>query len=134
MTAKRYEAVIIFDPELDERGVAAESDAVEEFIRSRDGVVEKRDSWGKLELAFPIKKKSYGTYVLFVFSASGSLVSALERQQRLSDRVLRWMVVEKDKNVPDWTPERLSERRRLPDPQSDAYEERKPREETAELI
>lgn len=104
MSAKRdYEAVVIFHPDLDERAVQAEAELVQEFVRSRGGEMTRHEVWGRQQLSYPLKKAQFGTYVLFVFSADGSLVSLLERQMRISDRVLRWMVVSKDKNAPDWS-------------------------------
>jgi len=48
------------------------------------------------KLAYPILKKSEGYYVVVEFEASTELPKELERRLRISDAVMRYMVVNKE--------------------------------------
>lgn len=109
MSNKRYEAILVFNPELDEAGVRGQVEKVEATIRSHSGAIEKHDIWGRRELSFTVKKKNSGIFVAVIFNGDNTLVTDLERQLRISDSVLRHMIVVKDKHAPDLSAERRAE-------------------------
>ena len=51
------------------------------------------DRWGKRRLAYEIAKKQYGYYVYIRFEAEGSMVEALEKDFRIDDAILRYLVL-----------------------------------------
>ena len=99
--SNRYEAVVIFDSALSEQDIQQQVEKIETAIKSHAGVLEKHDVWGRRELAYKIKKKDYGIYVVFIFSGDNTLVSDLKRQLRINDAVLRSLIVNKDQYAPD---------------------------------
>ena len=53
------------------------------------------DKWGTRKLAYPINYKTEGYYVLVNFTAQATLPSELERVMRITDSVVRFLVVKK---------------------------------------
>lgn len=106
MKSYRYESVIIFASDLDEKGVNAQLDKVAGIITSHGGTLEKRDIWGRRELAYKIKKRTHGVYTCVVFSGDSAVVADLDRQLKINEGVIRHLVVLKDQYAPDLVPGR----------------------------
>jgi len=99
-----YELVGIFRPQLSDDDVKEEFHKIEGFIADFGGDLVKVDYWGKKPLAYPIENNDQGSYVVCVFEGPSSIVQSLERQLKLTDNLLRSLVVKKDKHAPDFTP------------------------------
>ncbi len=52
--------------------------------------------WGKKKLAYPINKELEGDYTLFEFSSDSQFPEELDRISKITDGVLRSMIVKKD--------------------------------------
>lgn len=90
-----YEIMFIIDPTLEEEKKTATVETVKEIIAA-DGEVGKVDVWGMKKLAYPIQKKNEGYYVVIQFQASADLPKELDRRLRISDSVMRHLIVNKD--------------------------------------
>lgn len=88
-----YELVYIIQPNLDDDGVKAVDDRINQAIGGEDGTVESTDYWGKRRLAYPIKGHFEGHYILHNLSMPPTAVQNVERQLRLSEDVLRFLFV-----------------------------------------
>jgi small subunit ribosomal protein S6 len=86
---RRYELMIILDPDLEERTVAPSLDTFMNVIRQGGGSVEKVDIWGRRRLSFEIKKKTEGIYAVVDLTAEPATVKELDRQLNLNESVLR---------------------------------------------
>ncbi len=93
---RRYEVMVILDPDLEERTVAPSLDQFLKVIRTGGGSVEKVDVWGRRRLAFEIKKKAEGIYAVIDLAAEPALVKELDRQLNLNEAVLRTKVIRPD--------------------------------------
>ena len=91
----KYESVIIVNPNVDEEGLKALEDKFTGLINEK-GKVESVESMGKKVLAYEIKKFKEATYVVFKFEADPSLISELERVYRITDDILKFIVVRKE--------------------------------------
>ena len=91
----KYEAVFIINPNVEEAGV---KELIEKFsnIINNDGKVEEVQEMGKRKLAYEIKKNSEGIYVLINFEANPDLIKELERNYRITDAIIKFIVVRKD--------------------------------------
>ena len=89
---RKYEAMFILRPDLEEE---KRNELIEKFktIISNDGEVEEDNEWGMKKLAYEIKKFKEGYYVLANFKANTDLPKELERNFRISDNVIRYMVI-----------------------------------------
>jgi small subunit ribosomal protein S6 len=90
---RHYELMAILDPSLEERAVAPTLEPYLNVIRDAGGAVEKVDVWGRRRLAYEIKKRSEGIYVVIDVQAPPQAVAELDRQLRLNEAVLRTKVV-----------------------------------------
>ena len=90
-----YEAVYILDPALSEEATAA---LVAKFkgVVEANGTVSEIDEWGKRRLAYPINDLMEGYYVLMTFNAAAAIPAELDRVFRITDGVMRSMIVCKD--------------------------------------
>ena len=90
-----YEAMYILDPSLNEEAVAA---LVAKFkaVVEANGTVSEVDEWGKRRLAYPINDLMEGYYVLMTFSAKPESPRELDRILRITDGVMRSLIVCKD--------------------------------------
>jgi len=93
---RRYELMLILDPELEERTVAPSLDSFLNVVRQGGGTVEKVDIWGRRRLAYEIKKKAEGIYAVIDLSCEPAVVKELDRQLNLNESVLRTKVVRPD--------------------------------------
>jgi small subunit ribosomal protein S6 len=83
-----YETIIVFDGTLPDEVVQKEQKAIEDII-SQNATLERIDSWGKRQLAYNIKKKKTGVYIVFNFEGEGNVVIALEKHFKLNENILR---------------------------------------------
>ena len=92
--ANKYETVLIVDPALGEEGVAA---VVEKFknLIAAGGTVENVEDWGKRKLAYEINGLNEGNYTLIDFHADPAAVAELDRVLRITDAVVRHMIVKR---------------------------------------
>lgn len=90
-----YEVMFIINPALEEEKKEATVEKVKEIIAA-DGEVSKVDVWGMRKLAYPIQKKNEGYYVVIEFAASTELPKELDRRLRISDDVMRHIIINKD--------------------------------------
>jgi len=93
---RRYELMVILDPDLEERTIAPSLDQYLGVVRNGGGSVEKVDVWGRRRLAYEILKKSEGIYAVVDLTAEPDVVAELDRQLNLSEVVLRTKIVRPD--------------------------------------
>ena len=91
----RYETVFIINPSVEEAGVKELTQKFSDLINS-DGKVESVEEMGKRKLAYEIKKNVEGIYMLINFEANPALIKELERVYRITDEVIKFIVVRKD--------------------------------------
>lgn len=90
-----YELMFIIDPTLEDEKKEATVETVKGIIEA-DGTVGEVDVWGLRKLAYPIQKKNEGYYVVVTFQASPELPKELDRRLRISEVVMRHLIINKD--------------------------------------
>jgi small subunit ribosomal protein S6 len=91
-----YEVIFIANPELDGNAFKDLVERVSNWIKEAGGTVSKVDLWGKRQLAYPIRKKKEGQYVLIESNMAPSFCADLERSLRLTEPVMRFLIVQKN--------------------------------------
>lgn len=92
--ARRYETVYIFDPALEEPAITGKLERFHALLtKDGQGAVSNTAHWGKRSLAFPIKKKDSGYYVVAQYETAATLLPEYERAVKLDESVLRFLVV-----------------------------------------
>jgi small subunit ribosomal protein S6 len=90
---RRYETIVILDPDISEDGRAPVFDRISDTISQGNGFLVLRDDWGNRKLAYEIKKKPRGFYSRFDFCGTGTIVDEIERFCRIDDRVMKYLTV-----------------------------------------
>ncbi|KGG80005.1 30S ribosomal protein S6 [Caloranaerobacter azorensis H53214] len=92
---RKYEAMFILVPDLEEE---VRNNIIEKFkgIIEQNGTVEKVDEWGVRRLAYEIKHYAEGYYVVINFQAESSVVNELDRISKITEQVIRHMIVKED--------------------------------------
>lgn len=90
-----YEVMFILDPTLSEEEKKAAIEKVQGVI-SEHGELGDTDVWGLRKLAYPIQKKNEGYYVVTEFKADTEFPKELDRRIKISDQIIRHMIVNKD--------------------------------------
>src|SRR5437763_9483567 len=92
--ARRYETVNIFESALDGPAVNGRLERFHALLAAGgQGSITNVAHWGKRTLAFPVKKKDTGYYVVAQFETAGTLLPEYERAVKLDEGVLRYLVV-----------------------------------------
>lgn len=92
-----YEVMFILDPTLDEEVKNSTIENVKNII-NEDGEAGEADVWGNKKLAYQINKKKEGFYVVVPFKANTELPKELDRRLKISDAVMRHIIVCQDEN------------------------------------
>jgi small subunit ribosomal protein S6 len=90
---RRYELMVILDPNTEERTVVPSLDQYLTVVKDGGGSVEKVDVWGRRRLSYEIDKKSEGVYAVIDLTATPDSVKELDRQLNLQDIILRTKVI-----------------------------------------
>jgi len=93
LSVRKYEVMVILDPDLEERTVGPNLDTFLNVVRHAGGVIDKVDIWGRRRLAYEIKKRHEGIYAVVDLTSPAEAVAELDRQLRLNDAVLRTKVL-----------------------------------------
>ena len=91
---RKYEMLVILDAGNENQN--EEVSKIEELLKSLGGTVAKTDVWGKRTLAYPIRKKPEGFYVLFTFELEPAQTFELRRVLGLRQNVYRQLVIALD--------------------------------------
>ncbi len=96
---RRYESVVILDPEMPDDDIRSFTDKYTELIKTSGGEIIKIEDWGFKRLAYLVKKKEKGRYILFDFVGVPAVITELERQFKISEEVLKFLSVKLDEDV-----------------------------------
>ena len=94
---RKYETMYVIDPTLDEEAVKALIERFSNLITDQGGQIDEIDEWGKRRLAYPLEDHNEGYYVLVNFSAESDLPAELERVYKITDGILRYLIIRDDK-------------------------------------
>lgn len=88
----------IAQPETANEDIAKLNESIQKQIEGEGGSVIRIDDIGRRKLAYEIKRKKEGYYVLFEIEGSGKEIAELERRFRVNDTVIRFVTVRVDED------------------------------------
>ena len=92
-----YEVALIIRPEVEDEGQEAIIERLSQILVADGGQVANVEKWGRRRLAYPINKVDEGFYYFIQGQFSASVLPELERNVKLSESILRHMVLRTDK-------------------------------------
>lgn len=105
---RHYETIFIINPDLDESQTDEIIEGVKTAIESGGGKVLQVDPWGKRRLAYAVKQYNDGYYVLIVFESSPEFVAQLNGHYRITERIIKHIVVQFEGDLSTLTPSQTS--------------------------
>lgn len=93
---RNYEGVFIIDPDISAETSKGLVGQLQELISKNGGRVDGIQEWGRKRLAYKIRKKHEGHYVLFNFQMESQHTKKLEQSLRLNDQLLRFLLINKE--------------------------------------
>ncbi|QNO15025.1 30S ribosomal protein S6 [Alkalicella caledoniensis] len=91
----KYELIYILNTDQDQEAIEAAIEKFNGIITNQGGTVDEVIQWGKKRLAYEINDLKDGYYVLVNFTGTGAVVNELERIFKISEGILRHLVVKK---------------------------------------
>jgi len=95
---RHYEAMYIVDPDLTDEQFEPIVERYKKVVADMGGVVGETGKWegGRRRLAYPIKGRSEGVYVLMPFESGIEVPAELDRVLKISDDIIRHIIVRTD--------------------------------------
>lgn len=90
---RRYETVFISTTDLPSEELQEITEKCAQVIAARQGIMIRRENWGKRKFAYPIEKQRFGTYSILEFAADHGTLGELDRVFRFDERILRYQTV-----------------------------------------
>ena len=96
----QYEVMYVVDAALEDSARNELINRFNELVVKNGGEVERVDEWGKRRLAYAINYKTEGYYVLMYIKAPADLPRELERNLKIAEQVLRYLVIRYEGELP----------------------------------
>ena len=93
---RNYEIMFILSTQLTDEEKQAGVAFVEETLKAAGAAEVKTEVWGDRKLAYPIKKKENGYYVLTTFQADGTKFTEIESKLNINESILKYIIVKND--------------------------------------
>jgi small subunit ribosomal protein S6 len=91
-----YELTIVVRPDVEDTGLTSLLERIKGLITTAGGQGIQVEPWGRRHLAYPIKKVTEAQYFLIRAQLPGQALRELERNLRLTEEVLRFLLVRAD--------------------------------------
>jgi small subunit ribosomal protein S6 len=92
---QNYEVLYILSPDITDEERQAVIDKFKKFVEDRSGVVGAIDKWGLKTLAYPIKFKKEGHYVLMNYQSSEQASIEMGKLMLITENILRHIIIKK---------------------------------------
>lgn len=93
---RKYEIMVIIDPEVDDRQVSPLIEKYTKVITDNGGTIDDVDVWGRRHLAYDIRKKSEGIYVVINTTCEPDAVKEMNRLMTIEEQIMRTKVMRPD--------------------------------------
>lgn len=91
-----YELVVILNPEMADEAVGSSIEKLKGWITAKGGTIMAQEQWGRKKLSYPVKRHREGIFVLTQYQGETQSNRELEGNLKLSEEVLRYLLVKKE--------------------------------------
>lgn len=96
---RQYELVYIVSPDASEQTIGDLHTQIEQIVQRFNGALDRTENWGRRKFAYEIGKAREGTYVVETISGSGELMKEIDRRLRVTDTIVRHLIVRVDDDL-----------------------------------
>jgi len=99
-----YELMVVMHPTISDEEMPGALDQIAGYIMSRGGTIQEYQlevPWGRRRLAYPINDQTEGFYTLFRYQAEPNIAAEIDRELRLNENVLRFLVTRPQADKPE---------------------------------
>ncbi|HEY2374398.1 MAG TPA: 30S ribosomal protein S6 [Gemmatimonadaceae bacterium] len=120
--SRQYEAVYVFDSQLEDAAINDRLGRFHALLGKAEDI--QVNHWGRRQLAFPIKRRESGYYVVARFGVDSELLPEYERAIKLDDGILRHLLTlyEHELGAPPMSEEELAAANRRRDDEDEDEE------------
>lgn len=94
---RNYELVVIITPVLKDAEQKDLANMYIDLLKTYGAEILEKDFWGLKQLAYPIKKKTTGVYMVVEYRAETEVIDKVELQLKRDERILRFLTTRLDK-------------------------------------
>ncbi len=94
---RTYELMLTINPEIETENIDIIVERISGIITNQNGEVVNVDKWGKRKLAYEVNGNTEGFYVVIVFKADNEAITEIDRVLKITEEVLRFLLVRRDK-------------------------------------
>ena len=95
-----YEILYIIPSKFSDSEIDGVIERTSKLLEDAGTKVQQTKNLGKVKLAYPVMKVTHGTYVLSYFEHDGSNLQKIDQNFKLSDDILRHVVVKRFDGIP----------------------------------
>lgn len=93
---RQYELMLLVHPDADEERLGAVVERVRRVASDHGGGVVSEDNWGRRKMAYKIGRFTEANYHMANIEMEGTGTTVLENSLRLTDDVIRHLLIRKD--------------------------------------
>jgi small subunit ribosomal protein S6 len=90
---RNYELTFILPSDVNDEDMNGVVNQIQGWVEGSQGKVTKVDHWGRRRLAYNIAEYTEGNYILLNLELDPQTTTELERNLKLSDKVLRHLLI-----------------------------------------
>lgn len=90
---KKYESVVIINPKLEDKEIKETIEKYKNMVKEFSGKEPKIEELGEKKLACEIRQNKTGYYAVFNFYSEPDNIYELERNYRIDDNIIKFIVV-----------------------------------------
>jgi small subunit ribosomal protein S6 len=91
-----YEMMVLLTTDLKDDDLTSQLETIEGWVKNNDGEIAEIKHWGRRRMAYEIKDQRDAYYVLYQLNMPASAPSEVERNLRLNESVLRYLITRTD--------------------------------------
>ncbi len=92
----KYELALVVSTRIEDDAKEAVLEKVKALIEKAGGTITNIDDWGKKRMAYEVQKMKEGYYYFIQFEAEPEAPAALEANLRITESVIRYLIVKQD--------------------------------------
>ena len=96
---RRYETLVIYDPEGGTEATEGLITRTRDFVTQEGGRILKAERWGVRDLAFEMKGRRKGYYLLLQYAGLPRVATELDRRLNMIDAIVKFQTIKLEEQV-----------------------------------